>query len=509
MFRFSRWVRAILVLMSFVGASYALEPKRSPYDGMLYDNNDANNWLDNNQQTYPKYSGAAATAFPVIRPQAIYDRTSNRTFFVYSAGSVDGRTKPMRYYVGCFDHSIGSICSGKPANITQRDIIDGHDNASILIDSEGYLWVYISARSSKCDTENRCAEVYKSKSVGDHSSFEKKAKGSELSKDAAYVQPWSTSKGSVVLFTYYNRRNHREIWVRKADGSEHKLVSGGHYFVSYSDGKDLIMVAYSSFSSHGNADTRKDIYFIYSDNAGDTWKTYSCWKKTEQSCQHFSTSAYGRIVSYDERAKIWDTGNNFTYVQDIKLSDHPIDPQPYILYTESSTRYTNDPSAIRTLKIGMIQKNRDNFLWNVSDQVNYKVTHNYSSGFVEPNGDVIFPFSSYGSLDNSNFNGGDLFRFNYKQPDWDYKDVIHFVSNGLYHNHVKDVYNTCHQLITRTLEYYDCMAFKKQFSFFWADNAKPYQNGQKWFSVSSGSGINYIGTTAINSGDVNQHKTLN
>lgn len=509
MFRFLSRAIVMLMVISFVGASYSETPSHSPYDGLLYDNNDPDNWLDNGQTKYPKYSGAAATAFSVNRPQAIYDHISNKTFFVYSVGNKDGRVPPMHYYVGCFDHNKGNLCLGKPEHITKRFVIDGHDNAAILIDSQGYLWVYISARSTRCDTENRCAEVYKSLNVRDNSSFAKEVMGTKVNRNAAYIQPWNTSKGPVVLFTYYNN-DHREIWIRKAKGTEHKLVSGGHYYVSYSDGKDLILVAYSSFSNHKDPDTRKDIYFIYSDNSGDTWKTYSCWKKTTHNCQEFSIPAYGRIVSHDESAKVWDTGDHLTYVQDIKLSNHLTDPKPYILYIKSSTHYTNDPAANRTLRLGMIQKSEDNFLWSVSDQNKYKVTHNYSSGYVESNGNVIFPFSSYGSLENSNFNGGDLFRFNYKQPHWDYSDVTHFVSDGLYHNHVKDVYNTCHNLrkLNDDSAYKNCMDYKKKFSFFWSDNARPYQKGSKWYSVSSGSDINYIGTNAINSGVMNQHKTL-
>ena len=50
--------------------------------------------------------------------------------------------------IGEYDHKKGTV--SKPTVVFDKNGVDDpHDNPSLLIDNEGYLWVFVSGRNKK------------------------------------------------------------------------------------------------------------------------------------------------------------------------------------------------------------------------------------------------------------------------------------------------------------------------------------------------------------------------
>lgn len=327
-----------------------ISPSHADYNGLLYSSGNQDN---------PKYSGAFGTGFTTNRPQAIYDASSNKTFFTYSrnAGTAeaqsrlksngtlrdDGKGDIMRYMVGCYDHDLnngaGGLCPEGPVEFSSRWIVDGHDNPAISLEAErdasgnktgkNFLRLYVSGRNAFCheyspntvtqvnvdawylaprgQRQTRCSESYKSATTTDQWNLNGSLQTIWDDKNYSYVQPWETDEGQVLIHTRYSDTNDpnikksiRELWIRKANGQDYRLVRGGHYAVSYAKDNE-IHIAYSSmYSRTGNAwtqaDFRTNLYHIYSTDSGNTWHTSGCKNVTGISgCRTFSGTAKSQI----------------------------------------------------------------------------------------------------------------------------------------------------------------------------------------------------------------------
>jgi hypothetical protein len=105
-----------------------------------------------------KYSGGLGTYTAKHIPLAIYAPEVDKTFFVYggiaenqksNADSPDRKSKDYGNYLlcmaGCYDHKTKTV--SRPTVVSdKRGVYDPHDNPSISIDSDGYIWVFVSGR---------------------------------------------------------------------------------------------------------------------------------------------------------------------------------------------------------------------------------------------------------------------------------------------------------------------------------------------------------------------------
>jgi len=211
-----------------------------------------------------KYSGGLGTYTSSHTPIAIYNRHVHKTFFVYG-GTTKKDERHLLIMISYYDHRKHQV--PKPVIVyDKKGIDDPHDNASLSIDDKGYIWVFVSGRSS-----TRAGIIFKGKSPYQIDSFEKIKEG-----EMTYPQPWwIKGQGFFYLFTKYTKG--RELyWATSADGRtwqpDQKLSGmGGHYQVSNArEGK-----VFSVFNFHpkGDVDKRTNLYLLQTDNMGKTWKT--------------------------------------------------------------------------------------------------------------------------------------------------------------------------------------------------------------------------------------------
>ena len=106
-------------------------------------------WFELNQKYEygDKYSGALGTYTAKHVPLAIYAPEVDKTFFVFG-GTPSEDQKYLLCMIGEFDHESGKV--SKPTVVyDKKGVNDPHDNPSILIDDEGYIWVFVSGRGRK------------------------------------------------------------------------------------------------------------------------------------------------------------------------------------------------------------------------------------------------------------------------------------------------------------------------------------------------------------------------
>lgn len=230
-----------------------------------------------------KYSGGFATYTAKHRPTAVYSKEANKTFFVYG-GTYDGK-QHLLAMASYYDHATGLV--PKPTIVHDKEgVTDPHDNPSICLDKDGYVWVFVSGRA-----RGRPGFIYRSVKPYSVEKFEV-----EVIEEITYPQPcWLSGKilhtcdpegnpitpgsavhreGFLLCFTKYTAG--RELyWSTSPDGrtwNEHrKLVGyGGHYQTTSCSGKRVI----TAFNYHpGTVDKRTNLYFLQTDDFGCSWKT--------------------------------------------------------------------------------------------------------------------------------------------------------------------------------------------------------------------------------------------
>lgn len=210
-----------------------------------------------------KYSGGLGTYTANHNPLAVYAPAVDTTFFVYG-GSPAGE-RQLLCMIGSFDHKTGRV--SRPVIVhDKKPVDDPHDNPSLNIDPQGYLWVFVSGRANA-----RPGFIYRSVAPYDLSRFERVAE-----KVITYPQPWYVpGKGFLHLFTRYTKG--RELyWETSPDGrawSETKKLAGmgGHYQTSGArDGK---VASFFNYHPGGNVDKRTNLYYAQTTDFGATWTT--------------------------------------------------------------------------------------------------------------------------------------------------------------------------------------------------------------------------------------------
>lgn len=228
-------------------------------------------WFELNQKYEygDKYSGALGTYTAKHTPLAIYAAEVDKTFFVYG-GTKSEEEKYLLCMIGTFDHKTGMV--SKPTVVHDKQGVDDpHDNPSLLIDNEGYVWVFISGRGQK-----RPGFKYKSKNPYNINEFLQVTE-----EEMTYPQPWKTAGGFFHFFTKYT--GVRELYFETSkDGitwtNDKLLVSipvkegekAGHYQVSNSFNDEKV-ATFLNRHPNGVVDKRTDLYYLESEDFGNTW----------------------------------------------------------------------------------------------------------------------------------------------------------------------------------------------------------------------------------------------
>lgn len=245
-----------------------------------------------------KYSGGLGTYTAKHKPLAIYASEVNKTFFVYG-GTTGENDRYLLCMIGCFDHTDSTVI--KPTVVYDKQGVDDpHDNPSLLIDPDGYLWVFVSGRG-----RSRPGFKYRSDDPYDISSFTQVSE-----EEMTYPQPWYIEgKGMFHFFTKYT--GVRELYYETSpDGqqwTEDRKLAGimgegeeksGHYQVSgHYNGK---VATFFSRHPNGNVDRRTSLHYLQSTDFGETWTTASGEKEKTPVTEVDSPA---RIIDYESQGK--------------------------------------------------------------------------------------------------------------------------------------------------------------------------------------------------------------
>ena len=214
-----------------------------------------------------KYSGGLGTYTADHVPVAIYAPEVEKTFFVYG-GTTQKDERHLLVMASYYDHKKKVV--PRPVVVCDKNGVDDpHDNGSISIDKDGYIWVFVSGRNV-----SRLGTVYKSREPYSIDSFEKMYEAV-----FTYPQPWYVEgEGFMHLFTKYTGKNRgRELyWSTSFDGKkwypDQKLAGiEGHYQISNIVGNKIV----TAFNYHpeGSADTRTNLYVVQTMDMGENWQT--------------------------------------------------------------------------------------------------------------------------------------------------------------------------------------------------------------------------------------------
>ena len=262
---FKKIVFWIIILMVMVGTGQSQENKRiEGYRPIWFELNQKYEYGD-------KYSGALGTYTAKHHPLAIYSEAVDKTFFVYG-GTISPESKYLLCMIGEYDHSSGLI--SKPLVVCDKmGVDDPHDNPSILIDDQGYIWVFVSGRGRV-----RMGFKYKSKKPFSIDGFEK-----IITQEMTYPQPKKMGSTFFNFFTKYT--GVRQLYIEKSKNGiqwsdnellaaipEQKNEKSGHYQISAQYQEKKIG---TFFNRHPNGivDRRTDLYYIESSDLGETWNT--------------------------------------------------------------------------------------------------------------------------------------------------------------------------------------------------------------------------------------------
>lgn len=230
-------------------------------------------WFELNQKykSGDKYSGALGTYTAKHTPLAIYAKGVDKTFFVYGGTRAEGE-RHLLCMIGEYNHKTGML--SKPTVVYDKNGIDDpHDNPSLMIDNDGFIWVFVSGRGV-----SRPGFKYKSKEPYNIDVFIQMAE-----EEFTYPQPWNTVDGHFHFFTKYTgaRQLYFETSKNGKKWTDDKLLAAipvkedeksGHYQVSNTFGAKTVA---TFFNRHPNGivNKRTDLYYLQSKDFGETWTT--------------------------------------------------------------------------------------------------------------------------------------------------------------------------------------------------------------------------------------------
>jgi hypothetical protein len=309
--------------------------------------------------------------------------------------------------ISYFDHRFHVV--PKPVIVYDKmGVSEPQDNASLSIDSKGFLWVFISGRG-----RTRPGLIFKSSKPYSIESFEK-----ILDWEMNAPQPWWMKDHGFMLMFSKTTKGRELYWSSSTDGktwvTSQKLASmGGHFQVSDISGNKLVTVF--NYHPNGNTDKRTNLYLLQTDDMGKTWKSID------------NKIIKTPVVDINNEALIqnYENEGNLVYINDLGFDK---DGNPVILIVLSGDSSPGPKGGPREWII--IHRKDDK--WNF-----YKVcesANNYDMGSLYITDDewrIIGPTEpgpqKYGS-------GGEIALWISRNEGADWEKVHNITSNSLYNN---------------------------------------------------------------------------
>jgi hypothetical protein len=215
-----------------------------------------------------KYSGGLGTYTANHQPMAVYSPAANKTFFTYGGTSAPDK-RELVIMVSYFDHLTGEV--PQPVGLYMDPTVDDpHDNASLQVDLEGYVWVFKSGRGDR-----RPGLIFRSVRPYEIDAF-------DLMDVQEFTYPQirvDESGGFFMLFTKYTAQSDRGparqlFWKTSADRlkwSEDSALAcfEGHYQTSGQCGNKI--ATFFNWHPGSNVDARTNLYYAQTLDGGKTW----------------------------------------------------------------------------------------------------------------------------------------------------------------------------------------------------------------------------------------------
>jgi hypothetical protein len=222
-----------------------------------------------------KYSGGFATYPQQMNPQAYYSPEANKTFFCF--GGTNESNSTLLHVLSYFDHATGQVA--RPRILLDKDTTDAHDNPTLMLDDQGYLFVFSNSHGTA-----RQSFIHRSTQPFSIDEFQQvAAMGS--AENFSYSQPtFIPGKGFLFLYTHYTGGGlGRTLYFNtSADGIDWDLgwadagariaaIPGGQYQISEMSGEKVG----TAFNYHpgGNVNARTNLYYMETADMGQTWHT--------------------------------------------------------------------------------------------------------------------------------------------------------------------------------------------------------------------------------------------
>lgn len=212
-----------------------------------------------------KYSGGLGTFPQQHRPIAVYAPEVERTFFVF--GGRPATENRLLHVVSFYDHARDVVA--RPRVLLDKKTDDAHDNPTLQIDDEGYLWIFSNAHGTA-----RPAYIHRSERPYSIDAFQL-----VRTTNFSYAQPWHLEEhGFVLLHTRY-RDGDRLLRVTRSRGGEEwseprvlARAGEGHYQISTArDG--VVSTAFNLHPEGRGLNWRTNLYYLESRDGGRTWRT--------------------------------------------------------------------------------------------------------------------------------------------------------------------------------------------------------------------------------------------
>jgi hypothetical protein len=260
---------ALWIASAAVGQTTAPErplPKADGYRGIWYFNQPSKD-----AYVY-KYSGGFATYPQQHAPIAIYSAKANKTFFCYG-GTVSGKQE-LLHMVSYYDHATGLV--PRPTILLNKHTEDAHDNPTISIDDDGYIWIFSSAHGT-----TRPSFIHRGTKPYSIDSFEL-----IQTTNFSYTQPWYyPGQGFLFLHTRYRGTTARDTRSGRAlftmtspDGREWSqpqeaaFIHLGSYQISWPY-KSKLGTAFDVHPPPLGLNQRTNLYYMETHDFGKSWQT--------------------------------------------------------------------------------------------------------------------------------------------------------------------------------------------------------------------------------------------
>lgn len=261
-----------------------------------------------------KYSGGLGTYCAKHIPFAWYDGFSKKTFFCY--GGTKKKRNRLLHMVSYYDHNSGTV--PKPTVLLNKKTDDAHDNPTILMDQEGYVWIFSSSHGT-----SRPSYIHRSQQPRSIDQFDRILKG-----NFSYPQVKYVDDRFFFLHTKYVDHKRFLAFKTSTDGmnwTERRFIARiekGHYQVSNQHGGKIG----SAFNYHPDPEGlnhRTNLYYMETPDLGRSWQNAS------------GDELKVPLEEVDNRALAFDfeESNKLVYMKDLIFDD---EGNPAILVIISS-----------------------------------------------------------------------------------------------------------------------------------------------------------------------------